>query len=193
MKRLIPVGLVLAGFLAGLAMNPITNVMAQRGPGRGGPSGPMVPLMTAGDNGFPPPRIVDGKATFFSKEDIEKMFPPAGPDGKLPPDTVSNQLGWDPVFRFTEMRRLPGAGAETHPNMTQIYIAWRGTGRLDLGGKPEVDAPGQRNKLVGATSYRMKPGDLAVIPPNTWHQIVADPGQTFSYHMCHIRTERFIP
>ena len=47
--------------------------------------------------------------------------------------------------------------------------------------------------LTGATNYRVKPGDFAVIPPYTWHQALPDPGQTLTYSMCHIETRNLIP
>ena len=129
--------------------------------------------------------------------------------------TVSTR-GWDPFYRFTEMRRtyydpprkdpntgemISYAGAEMHENKTQIYIVWRGTATMAMGGKPEKERPGPyydgqhggANKLIGATSTKVKPGDVIIIPPNTWHHALVDPGQTFSYHMCHIETRRLIP
>jgi mannose-6-phosphate isomerase-like protein (cupin superfamily) len=204
MKRLIPVGLLVVGYLAGYATSQRTMVLAQ---GQGG---------QAQQAPQPPPPQADGKTVVFSKEQIEKMFPPADQKGDVPPLSVSTHLAWDPMYRFTEMRRayfdpprksettgemIRYPDAEMHENKTQIYIVWRGTATMVLGGKPEKERPGPyydgqhggASKIIGGTSHKVKPGDVVVIPPRTWHLAQVDPGQTFSYHMCHIETPRLIP
>ena len=72
-----------------------------------------------------------------------------------------------------------------------------------LGGTPAKETPpphydGQAwpapvNSLEGGTSYRVKAGDVVIIPPRTWHLALPDPGQTLTYEMCHVETPRLIP
>ena len=204
MKRLVPFMLVGAVcYFAGYATSSSGVVAAQAGGGRGQAATPEPKA----------PKSVDGKATVFTKEQIEKMFPPADKAGNLAPLTASTHLGWDPFYRFTEMRRVyydPARkdpvtgeminypGAEMHENKTQIYAIHQGVGAVVLGGKPgkdHVGADGQHSggSLQGGTTQRVKAGDFLVIPPRTWHQVQPDPGQTLAYGMCHIETRRMMP
>jgi hypothetical protein len=77
-----------------------------------------------------------------------------------------------------------------------------GTGQVALGGQP----PNVNKNVVngqhggeplgtaeGATLYRVKAGDMVVIPPYTWHQAQADPGQTIRYMKVDIMTPRLMP
>lgn len=200
MKRMIPVALFGAAcFLAGYMFHPHGSVAAQS--------------QTA-QAPAPAVRAVNGKGMYFSIDDIRKKFPPADSHGDFAsgdPGTP-NHLAWAPEYRFTLMRRqyfdpprkdATGemehyAGSEMHENKTQIYILVGGTGQVALGGKPATDRlspDGQHagGPLTGATNYRVKPGDFAVIPPYTWHQALPDPGQTLTYSMCHIETRNLIP
>jgi mannose-6-phosphate isomerase-like protein (cupin superfamily) len=203
MKRMTPVLLLCVGYLAGLATIPHVTVVAQDQNMQGQGAQPAAP------------QAVDGKGMYFSSEYIKKMFPTADKNGKLPSSTISNHLAWDPSYRFTIMRRQhygqpqkdPRSGemilysdAEMHENKTQIYIMVGGVGAVELGGKPEKEPPGpyydgQHDApiLEGAMSYRVKPGDVFVIPPRTWHRAVPDPGETLTYEMCHIETPRLMP
>ena len=204
MRRLIPVGLLCTGFLAGLAVNPRTGVTAQEGRGRSAQAQP------------PDPMVKFGEGVVFTKEYIEKTYPVADKAGNFPSSNVSINMIGAPEYRITQVRRLyydpPRKSqitgemirypdAEMHENMTQIYFFWRGTGTQVLGGAPEKLPPPRDDigdyrggsTLVGGKSYRVKPGDVVVIPPHTWHQTQPDPGQTLGYHMVHIVTRTRMP
>jgi mannose-6-phosphate isomerase-like protein (cupin superfamily) len=144
-----------------------------------------------------PPRAVDGEAQYWSVDDLRKAF------GGMAPSVMMGNFGWTPEYRLALVQRpySPAATApsEMHEDKTQIYFVLSGTGTQLLGGKPDKDivAPeGQHSSngpLTGARSYRIKPGDVVLIPPMAWHQTLADPGQTVTYHMVHIETRRRMP
>jgi mannose-6-phosphate isomerase-like protein (cupin superfamily) len=179
-------------FFAGLGLRPLTRAMAQ---GK---------IQTTEDMKSSP-RAVPGKGIYISAEEIKKRFVDGPPQG-------ATHLAWDPNYRFTVMTRPYYAtakkmnsgevshwdDAEMHEDKTQIYIMVSGTGTVALGGTATniKDSPeGQHSgaPLVGATLYKVKPGDWIVIPPMTWHQTQPDPGQTFVYGMAHIETRNTRP
>jgi len=210
MKRIILVGsLCLAvGFGAGYLMNPHPVVAQAQGAQAevGGLS------LGPADS-----RIQDGKAYVISADDVKKKFPPADKTGKVTPSNISTNLGWDPIYSLVVMRRpymdppvkSPNTGnmvhwadAEMHEQKAQLYMIMSGTGEVTLGGKP----PAERKPVIngqhageplgaaeGATVTRVKPGDIVVIPTYAWHQILADPGQTFTYMKVDIMTPRLMP
>ena len=55
-----------------------------------------------------------------------------------------------------------------HPDTEQIFYIIQGGGELRLG--PEA-----------AERFRVKPGDLVRVPPDTWHMIVNDGGEPVRY------------
>lgn len=55
-----------------------------------------------------------------------------------------------------------------HPDTEQVFYMMQGEGELRVG--PE-----------GAESYRVKPGDVVRIPPDTWHQIINDGRMNIRY------------
>lgn len=211
MKRSILVGLfcLAVGFLAGHAMNPRT-VAAQEGGGAEGAARGM-------SLGPAASRIHDGKAYVISMDDVKKNFPSADKTGKVPPSSMSSNLGWDPVYSLVVMRRpymdppvkSPNTGnlvhwadAEMHEEKAQLYFIMSGTGEVTLGGKvPKEHSPitnGQHageplGTAEGATVRKVKPGDIVVIPTYAWHQAKADPGQTLTYMKVDILTPRLMP
>lgn len=181
-KRLLPVGfLCLAfGFLAGYAAAPRTTVAAQAPPAERGGLGPG-PVET---------RIQDGKAYVISIDDLKQKFPPADRTGKIPPSTVSPDLGWDPVFSLALLRspyldpavKSPDTGhmvhwgvfsgdksaydAEMHEQKAQLYIITAGTGQVTLGGTPPVE-----HKPIVNGQHRG--GPLGVAEGATAHRVKA--------------------
>jgi mannose-6-phosphate isomerase-like protein (cupin superfamily) len=142
-------------------------------------------------------RIVDSEGLFWSGDDIKKAF-------SVQSKTVTmGSFGWSPEYRVAIVQRPytspDTASSEMHEDKTQIYIVLSGTGRQILGGKPAKDGvqpDGQHfsaGALAGGTTYKIKPGDLIIIPPMTWHQTLPDPGQTVAYQMVHIETRRRAP
>ena len=216
MKRLILVGLscLVIGFLADHAMNP-RAVAAQEEGGQGQGGKDRIGTML-----FDRPaeaRIEDGKAYVISLDDVKKNFPPADQNGKITPSNILTNLGWDPVYSLVVMRRpyldpavksrnsgemTHWADAEMHEEKAQLYVVISGTGQVALGGKAAMEhkpimngqhGGGPLGVGQGATLYRVKPGDIVVIPPFTWHQTLADPGQTFTYMKVDILTPRLMP
>lgn len=193
MKRSIALAVLgVCCFLAGLAVRPAIDVMAQG-------------KIQSQEDAKSSPRAIPGKGIYISSEEIKKRFVDAAPAG-------ATHLAWAPEYRFTVMRRpyyepakKMNSGevshwddAEMHEDKTQIYIMVAGTGTIALGGTAMniKDTPeGQHTgaPLVGATLYKVKPGDWIIIPPMTWHQTQPDPGQTFVYGMAHIETRNTRP
>ena len=74
----------------------------------------------------------------------------------------------------------PTPNAGTHSGITEVYIVTSGSGVLTTGGTIPDSKPGGGNalptgpgaggpKIVGGTSRKMGPGDIAIIPPNVPH------------------------
>jgi len=205
MKRVICLTLFGTGcFYAGYALNPRGRVAAQ---GERQQEAIAAPGPSA-------TRAVNGKAVYYSIDELKKKYPPADAHGNYAGEDngAAVHLAWAPEYRFTLMRRqyfdpprktatgemLPYAGSEMHENKTQIYIMVSGSGQVALGGKPALDhvsPDGQHSggALQGATNYRVHPGDYVVIPPYTWHQALPDQGQTLTYGMCHVETRNLMP
>jgi mannose-6-phosphate isomerase-like protein (cupin superfamily) len=142
------------------------------------------------------PAAKDGTGMFWSNEDMKKAY---GPSNEV---TMGN-FAWTPIYRLSFVQRPyrdPAvAESEMHEDKTQIYVIISGTGTQILGGKPakdNVSPEGQHNSmgpLQGGKSYGIKPGDLILIPPMTWHQTLPDSGQTLTYQMIHIETRTRMP
>jgi len=210
MKRTILIGslCLAAGLVAGYTINP-RPASAQEPAASGAVGGLSL--------GPAESRIQDGHAYVISMDDVKKKFPPADKTGKVAPSNISTNLGWDPIYSLVVMRRpymdppvksansgnmVHWADAEMHEQKAQLYIIQSGTGVVTLGGKaPKEHRPvinGQHSgeplgTTEGATETRVKTGDIVVIPTFTWHQIKADPGQTFTYMKVDIMTPRLMP
>jgi mannose-6-phosphate isomerase-like protein (cupin superfamily) len=212
MKRSIVVGLfcTTVGFAAGYVMNP-RPVAAQN---------PASNAERAGGMLFDHPteaRLQDGKAFVIARDKVVKDFPAADKTGKVAPTTLNTTMGWDPVYSLVVMRRpymdppiksantgqmTHWADAEMHEEKAQLYIIMSGTGQVTLGGKAPMEhhpimngqhGGGPLGKEQGATAEKVKPGDIVVIPPFTWHQSQADPGQTLTYMKVDILQPRLEP
>ena len=168
MHRFIPVVLLSsASYLAGYATSPRATAAAQ---GQGGQT-------------FPP--VVEGKGMYWSIDDLTKAH--RGAQLSLPRT---------PIYRMNVNRRLhhdkPQPSdqlkimslwddAEWHANLTQLYVLRGGSGTIVLGGEIENSterSPGERRgqPVKGGTPYKVKAGDLVLIPPTTWHWSQPDPG-----------------
>ena len=179
-----------------LAVASVGTAVAQSQPAQGpaqGKEAPRVALFTIDGSKFP--RAENGKATFWTAEEIKKKYvtDPNGP--------AMDHLEWAPPYRMTIQRRSPGdpatVGGELHEDKTQIYIIVGGSGTVLIGGKPLLDSsagPGEhRSRLDGATPHHVKEGDVISIPPMTWHAAYADPNATMTFLMFHIENRQTIP
>lgn len=211
MKRIVLVGslCVIFGFLAGSATN-LRSVGAQE----------QTTKERAGGMLYDKPaqaRLEDGKSFVIYRDEVLKMFPPADKTGKVEPTSANSTLGWDPIYSLVVMRRpymdppiksantgqmTHWADAEMHEEKAQLYIIMSGTGQVSLGGQAPMEhhpimngqhGGGPLGEAQGAEAHRVKPGDMVVIPPGGWHQIEADPGQTFTYMKVDIFQPRLEP
>ena len=80
-----------------------------------------------------------------------------------------------------------GSGeAELHETQHDIFIVQSGGATLVVGGKVmkgRSTGPGEirGTSIEGGTKQKLGPGDVVNIPNNTAHQVLLDPGQTFTY------------
>ena len=122
------------------------------------------------------PQVVEGKGMYWSIDDVKKALS-AGTPVPLPRTaryliTVQNRLKEKPQ------------PSEVHTNRTQFYVVLDGSGVIVVGGNvpkstqtSPTDRRGQLGQsIVGGTPYRVKPGDMLLIPKNTWHIAQPDPG-----------------
>ena len=170
MNRFVPVALLcVASFLAGTAISPPATMAAQ---GRGGQTFPAV---------------VEGRGMHWSADELTKAHQGAS----LP-------LPRTPFYRMNINRRLhhdkPQPSdqlkimslfddAEFHTDLTQLYVLVGGSGTIVLGGEvaaanSKETSRGERRgqPVTGGTAYKVKTGDLLLIPPTTWHWSQPDPG-----------------
>jgi len=151
----------------------------------------------AGGRGEAPPKAINGEGLYWSIDDLRKAY------GSPSTSIVQAHLAWTPEYRLTVVKRpyadAATAPSEMHEDKTQMYTVISGTGVQILGGHPakdNVSAEGQHSStgpLEGGTSYRVKPGDIVLIPPMTWHQTLPDQGQTVTYAMMHVETRTRLP
>ena len=149
-----------------------------------------------------PPKAEPGKGVVFTMEEIKKRF--------VRPDKTGGQQNiiTDSYYRLAVQRRPyyePARmttyskvsshfdDAEMHDAFTQLYFIVDGTGAIVLGGKPPMELVDDRfhqhmggPTLEGAKTFRVKAGDWVVIPPLTWHQTQADPGQVLVFGLMNI-------
>jgi mannose-6-phosphate isomerase-like protein (cupin superfamily) len=183
MKRFFSVGLLFASCcLAYWAIDGRAGVAAQQRP----------------EPAEPNSKAEQGKGRFFSGDEIKKKY--------------GNQLGQmtilqDHDYRFGvqtreyhEPMKVTGTSkvlshwddADMHETYTQFLFIVSGTGTAFVGGKPEKAGEAKNSTrlggptLVGAASYKVKPGDWVIAPPMTWHMINADPGQNIVYGLLNV-------
>lgn len=143
------------------------------------------------------PPIHDGQGMYWSAADLARAF--GGNVGVHRGGIYAGNAEYSLVVTQRPRWEPAVADSEMHQDATQIYFIVAGHGTQYLGGKPAEArkfANGNqtaRGPLVGATRYRIGPGDIVLIPPGTWHQTIPDPGDTVTYNMVHIHTKRTIP
>ncbi len=146
----------------------------------------------------PRPPVANGEGLFWSGDVIRKATPPTS-------EITMGHFAWTPDYRLSVLQRpaTPDpakAQSEMHEDKTQIFFIVSGAGTEIMGGKPTAaikPAPEgnhfSEGELVGAKAYRIKAGDMLVIPPMTWHQMIVDKGQTVTYEMVHVESRTRMP
>lgn len=139
------------------------------------------------------PQASNGVGLYWPEADQKKAIAPGPGDG-------FNVYTWTPGYRVALRRVGPSKGtSEMHEDKAQLYVVLSGTGTHLMGGKPAtMKDVGEGNHisdspLEGATTYKLKPGDVVVIPPLTWHQTGADPGQTMTYRLIDVTQPTRMP
>jgi mannose-6-phosphate isomerase-like protein (cupin superfamily) len=145
----------------------------------------------------PGPPAANGQGLHGTLEAQKKALPPGH-------NIAMSIFAWTPNYRVSLLERAPyaddtKAGSEMHEDKTQIYFVLSGSGVQVLGGKPDTEKDvGNGNHAsegtpVGGKSYRIKAGDVIVIPPMTWHQTRPDAGQPITYQMVDVETRTRMP
>ena len=170
MKRFVSTALLCAAsYLAGYAMSPGTGLAAQAQAGRGR------------GRAAPP---AEGKGLHWTIEDLKKVH-----------EGTRIAFPTSPFYRIGATRynhidapKLSGTkvmsqwdDAEIHDDRTDFYIILGGSGTEILGGELENSvevSPGEHHgqPVKGGTAYKVKAGDVLLIPPRTAHWHKADPG-----------------
>lgn len=86
------------------------------------------------------------------------------------------------------------AMAEVHDASDDVFYVLEGSAELTLGGKlgnPREATPGEwrSEKIIGGKTFRIKKGDLIVVPRGTPHQRSNTKGKTFSLILIKIFAE----
>jgi mannose-6-phosphate isomerase-like protein (cupin superfamily) len=121
-------------------------------------------------------QVIEGKGLYWSIDDVKKALRTgaAVPLPRTPTYSVT-------VQNRTQEKPQP---SEVHNNRAQFYVVLDGSGTIVVGGDvpnstqiSPTDRRGQLSQsIVGGTPYRVKPGDMLLIPKNTWHSAQPDPG-----------------
>jgi mannose-6-phosphate isomerase-like protein (cupin superfamily) len=120
------------------------------------------------------PPVVEGKALFWSIDDVKKALSTGAP---IP-------LPRTPTYFIAAANRTQGKpqAPEAHTDRAQFYVVLGGSGIVMVGGdvpNHTQTAPVERRgpagqPIVGGTAYRVKTGDMLLIPRNTWHNAQPD-------------------
>jgi len=121
------------------------------------------------------PPIVEGHALYWSGDDVNKALVKGAPIA-LPRTST--------FFIAAQNRTGEPQPPEAHTNRSQFYVVLDGSGIITVGGdvpSSSSTAPAERRgpagqSIVGGTRYRVKTGDMLLIPKNTWHSAEPDPG-----------------
>ena len=95
-------------------------------------------------------------------------------------------------YNFVMVRRDESGEPEVHADWSDIFIAHEGEGSLTYGGKVEggrTTGPGEirGGKIVGGTTLKLGPGDMAVIPAGLPHLTTLEKGKHFVYMVIKVK------
>ena len=120
------------------------------------------------------PPVVEGRGLYWSSDNVKKALV-TGASIPLPRTPT--------YFIAAQNRTGKPQPPEAHTNRAQFYVVLDGSGIIMVGG----DVPNSSNtspverrgpsgqSIVGGTPYRVKTGDMLLIPKNTWHSAEPDP------------------
>jgi mannose-6-phosphate isomerase-like protein (cupin superfamily) len=126
-------------------------------------------------------------ATYWSAAELQKLAadlePLAQADGR---HLAVRPMLATPTHGVLAVHRDATGSAERHEGVTDYWIVTSGEGTLVLGGEiidPEEIGPGEirGSSIEGGRKISVKPGDQVDIPPNVPHQILVEPGKSFTY------------
>jgi mannose-6-phosphate isomerase-like protein (cupin superfamily) len=103
------------------------------------------------------------------------------------------QLGTYGKYSFLEGRRNATASPEIHEGIDDIFVVHEGEATVLYGGKVEGWPPAKRAamhgaRLVGASSVKIRPGDVLAVPGNIPHQMVLEEGKSIVFLCIKVET-----
>jgi mannose-6-phosphate isomerase-like protein (cupin superfamily) len=89
-------------------------------------------------------------------------------------------------------REGPG-GAELHEKMVDFFVVQEGEATLVVGGEivdRKTTAPGEvrGTSITGGERHRLAAGDIVHIPAGVPHQLLVEPGHTFTYFVVKVES-----
>jgi len=121
--------------------------------------------------------VVEGKGIYWSADDLKKTHA----------EGASIPLPRTATYNTQLIKRAPQAkppSSELHTNRAQLFVMVGGSGTVVVGGEAQNSAEISRGEprgkpgepLKGGTAYKVKTGDMLLIPAKTWHVTQPDPG-----------------
>jgi len=119
--------------------------------------------------------LVEGRGQYWSGDDVNRSLIKGAPVA----------LPRTPTFFIAAQNRTgEPQPPEAHTNRSQFYVVLDGSGVITVGGNVPNStntSPAERRgpvgqSIVGGTRYRVKSGDMLLIPKNTWHSAEPDSG-----------------
>jgi hypothetical protein len=92
----------------------------------------------------------------------------------------------DPAARTLIVRRDRPGLVEVHDGLNDVVVAQAGAAILLAGGRAEGGRQAEAGEwrggtIVGGERRRLGPGDIAWIPAGVPHQLIVEPGGSFTY------------
>jgi mannose-6-phosphate isomerase-like protein (cupin superfamily) len=112
---------------------------------------------------------------------------------KSPSGTASVTLATYPGHKTMLIARTKDGVAEVHANYADFLIVLEGEGTELVGGtvvdpKPQPDGETRGLRVEGATSHRLRKGDVIHIPAGIPHQTLLAPGQSMTVYAIKVAT-----
>ena len=128
--------------------------------------------------------VLSGQKIAAELADLEQTSKPSGSSGATVGDYQSHSI------RLSV--RTASGGAEVHSHFDDIFVVTGGNATLITGGSvvnPQTDAAGEikGTRIQDGTSQKITRDDVVHIPAGVPHQLIIDPGNTFSAIVVKVR------
>ena len=128
--------------------------------------------------------VFSGQKVASQLANLEQTAKPSGSSGATLGDYQSHSI------RLSE--RTASGGAEVHSHFDDIFVVTGGSATLITGGSvvnPQTGADGEIKgiRIQDGTSQKITKDDVVHIPAGVPHQLIIDPGNTFSAIVVKVR------